>query len=148
VKPASDIANPEVAEMAVEATRFVAKQRWCARVTHCSLAFAIAGVVGVFRVDLEVAVSAAEPRVWVVVGDLPPAYIAYELDDTWQDALRGYVDEMQLWVDAVREDESLDDLIPVNVPATPEYAEMLAKRLAFLRDQLIDVDPNTLEGDD
>jgi hypothetical protein len=147
VKPSAEIAHPEVAALASQAVQFVLNFPWCDRVTDCSLAFAIAGVIGVFRVDFVPAVTAADPTVWVIVGDVPPAYIAYEAGDDWQDALRGYTEEMQWWVDAVREGDDLADLIPVNTPPTLEYAEMLATRLAFLRDQLLADDPTTIEGD-
>jgi len=37
----------------------------------------------------------------------------------WQDALDGYIAEMQSWVDAVRAGDSIDELIPVNAASTP-----------------------------
>jgi len=85
--------------------------------------------------------------VWVVVGDLPPAYLAHEPGDSWQDALRGYAEEMGEWVSAVGAGASVDDLIPVNVPATREYADMLASRLEFIRTRLVEVDPDSVEND-
>jgi len=81
------------------------------------------------------------------MGDLPPAYLAFEQGDTWQDALAGYVTEMQEWVDAVRNGDPLDELIPVNVAPTREHADMLATRVAFLRDRLVEVDPESIESD-
>jgi hypothetical protein len=98
-------------------------------------------VLGVFRVELRPAGAGADPTVWAVVGDVPPAYLAYEPGDTWQHGLRAYVDEMQAWVDAVRAGAGVDDLIPVNVPPSAEYADMLASRLAFIRDRLLDASP-------
>jgi len=147
VKPASEIEHPEVRELAERAKHFVQNFAWCDTVTACSLGFAVAGVMGVFRVDLVPAHPEAEPTVWVVVGDLPPAYIAYEAGDTWQDALRGYLEEMGLWVSAVRDGRSVKELIPVNVQPTTTYAEQLNTRLAFIRTEFIDVNPESLEGD-
>lgn len=40
--------------------------------------------VRVFRVEL-MPLFGADPIVWFVVGDFPPAYIAFEQGDTWQD---------------------------------------------------------------
>jgi hypothetical protein len=82
-----------------------------------------------------------------VVGDLPPAYIAYEEGDTWQDALRGYVEEMGLWVSAVRDGRSVKELIPVNVHPTATYAEQLNTRLDFIRTEFLDANAESLEGD-
>lgn len=129
------------------AEQFLAKQAWCSRVLQVTPIFAIEGVLGVFRASLIPSDPRADVTVWLVVGDLPPAYIAHEPGDSWQDALRGYVDEMSQWVDAVRSGASVEDLIPVNTPATPEYAQMLASRLEFVRDRIVGVDPDSVDND-
>ena len=146
MKSVAEIENPEVQALAQRAIAFLRDFRWCRDVTACTLGFAVAGVVGVFRVDL-VPDAGADPTVWVIVGDLPPAYIAFEPDDSWQDALRGYVMEMRLWTEAAATGGDVSELIPVNVPPTPEYAAMLAGRLDFLERNLVEVDPESLEGD-
>jgi hypothetical protein len=148
MESSAQIESIEVQELATRARSFVESFAWCERVTGCSLGFAIAGVLGVFRVELLPARErGADPTVWVVVGDLPPAYLVFEDGDSWQDALRGYSEEMQRWVDAVRTDESLDDVIPVNVPPTKQHADLLARRLKFIHNQLVDADPASLESD-
>jgi len=147
MKPAAEIEHPGVRVLASQAERFVAGFPWCAHVTRSSLGFAIAGVLGVFRIDLVPTGQGVDPTVWVVVGDLPPAYLAFEAADTWQDALAGYIHEMQRWVQAVGAGESVAELIPVNVSPTTEHADLLESRLQFLRERLVAVDPETLESD-
>jgi hypothetical protein len=147
VKTLAEIENPEVQDLAQRAIAFVRGFRWCLDVSACSLAFAVAGVLGIFRVEL-VPGEGADPTVWVIVGDLPPAYLWFDTDDTWQDALRGYVEEMRRWTEAAATGGDVSELIPVNVPPTPEYAAMLSGRLDFLERHLIDVDPGSLEGDE
>lgn len=85
--------------------------------------------------------------VWIIVGDLPSAYIVHEPGDSWQDALLGYVAEMDRWVDAARTGAPVEDLIPVDAAPTPENANMLASRLDFIRTNLLDVDPDSVESD-
>jgi hypothetical protein len=68
----------------------------------------------------------------VIVGDVPPAYITCHYAKTPYVALDGYIGAMEEWVEAAREGKSVADIIPVNVPATPAYAEMLGSRLKFL----------------
>lgn len=104
-------------------------------------------MLGIFRCSLAPSDPRADAVVWVIVGDLPPAYIAYQPEDSWQDALRGYVEEMEELVEGVRTGASLDDVIPVNAPATSEYADMLASRLEFITTHLLEVDPNSVEND-
>jgi hypothetical protein len=95
--PSIDIRDPEVRALADRAGAYVGGMPWCDAVTGCALAFAIAGVLGVFRVDLRPSRHGVDGAVWVVVGDVPPAYLVYHVGDTWQDALRGCVREMQAW---------------------------------------------------
>jgi hypothetical protein len=148
MKSTAEIETPEVRLLAERAEAFVADFAWCERVKRCSLAFAVAGVVGVFRIDLVPAAGrGADSAVWAIVGDIPSAYIVLEDGDTWQDALRGYVEEMERWVDAVRLGASIETLIPVTASPTREHADILAGRLAFLREHLIEVDPISLDGD-
>jgi hypothetical protein len=139
--------DADVPMLVREAERFLTRHRWCGRVSQVTPIFAITGVLGIFRCSLVPSDPSADAVVWVIVGDLPSAYIAYEPEDSWQDALRGYVEEMEEWVEGVRTGASLDDVIPVNAPATPEYADMLASRLGFIRAHLLEVDPDSVEND-
>ena len=136
-----------VAALTTDATQFLAAQRWVARVHNVTPVFAIEGVLGVFRCGLIPSQPDADVMVWVVVGDLPPAYLVHEPGDSWQDALDIYTTEMGRWVDAVRTGGALDDIIPVNVPPSREHADMLASRLEFIRTRMVEVDPATVERD-
>jgi hypothetical protein len=75
----------------------------------------------------------------VIVGDLPPAYIVVEDNPTAADALDAYCSEMESWVEAVRNGESVNELIPVNVPPSREYAEQLSGRLGYLRSKILPI---------
>jgi len=52
-------------------------------------------------------------------------------------ALRNYVDLMQEWVDAVKNRKRVNIYIPVNAPATLEYASLLQRRLDFIRKEFL-----------
>jgi len=140
--------DADIPAMTAAATAFLAGQPWCSRVLSTVPVFAIAGVIGAFRCSLIPRQPEADVMVWVIVGDVPPAYIVHEPGDSWQDALAGYVSEMERWVDAVRAGQRPgDDVIPVNVPATSENADLLASRLGFIRTNLVEVDPDSVESD-
>jgi len=72
--PAGEIRDPEVRASAEAARAYLEHFRWCGAITQLSLAFAVAGVVSVFRADIRPVGEGADPTVWVVMGDLPPAY--------------------------------------------------------------------------
>lgn len=136
-----------VPAMTALAERFLAGQHWVSRVHGVTPVFAIAGTLGVFRCAVIPSQPDADVMVWVVVGDLRPAWVLHEPGDSWQDALAGYVDDMERWVAAARAGKPLSDVIPVDVARTGEYLDEFAARLEFIRTRLVDVDPRTVASD-
>lgn len=84
MKPVSQIEDPRVAALASQAEQFLGALRWCRRIVESELAWASAGLFGVFRIRIDPAREDIDPVVWVITGDLPPAYLAYDPHDTWQ----------------------------------------------------------------
>jgi|SRR5689334_15055919 len=78
---------------------------------------------------------------WVIVGDLPPAYLVVDASPTPLAALANYVDLMQEWTDAVKDKRPVNDCIPVNAPTTCEYADLLQQRLDYIRKEFLIVKP-------
>ncbi|HEY4304722.1 MAG TPA: hypothetical protein VGM82_09655 [Gemmatimonadaceae bacterium] len=117
--------NADVAQMTAAATEFLAAQPWCGRVVSVVPVFVLAGDVGAFRCSLIPSQPNADVMVWVVVGDLPSAYLVHEPGDSWQDAFAAYVTELSRW----------------------ENDERLASRLEFIRTRLVDVDPDSVVSD-
>jgi hypothetical protein len=72
---------------------------------------------------------------WIFVGDVPPAYLPLEDAGSRMQAFEAYLEGMKRWVALAREGrepEPEDCCPPVNVPATPEWAEALDGRLRTL----------------
>ena len=55
---------------------------------------------------------------WVVVGDIPPAYLVTDDAPDPVAALQAYIREMRRWIEAVRLGRPIADLIPVNALPT------------------------------
>lgn len=144
---ADKIRNPEVAEFAERASAFLLSHSWCRSVTSVRLAWAVAGIAGVFHVKLVPARSDIDDTLWVVVGDLPPAYLVCDESPSWREALENYVYEMRKWVSAVRKGEALTDIIPVNVESTRAWADELDSRLSFISEQILDPEAGEIKGD-
>lgn len=121
-----------------EAERYLSSQPWALGILAIHVGILIPPVLGVLLVHAEVR-GDADPWNWVIIGDLPPAYIniAAGATENAACALDCYVGAMGEWVSAVREGGSVDDLIPVNVPPTIEHAAMLASRLEFIDEQIL-----------
>ena len=88
--------------------------------------------MAVFLFHILPARDGVDDWLWVVTGDLPPAYLVMDESPDAASALRAYVREMRQWTDAARSGESVEGLIPVNADPSVENADRLAKRLDFL----------------
>ena len=126
--------------MVANACEYVSRFDWCRAVREAYVGDAtIGGIVAVVLVEIEPAAADVDDLFWVVVGDIPPAYIAGEGAITPADALDFYLGAMGEWVEAVKAGKPTDDLIPVTTTGggqalepTEEHAEMLATRLEFV----------------
>ena len=109
---------------------------WCLEISESYVGILNPGIVGIFLFKI-VPDERADDLVWVVVGDLPPAYLTVDICPNSATALDGYIGAMEEWVEAAAAGKSVDGLIPVNVPPTKEYAEMLGSRLKFLDEEIL-----------
>ena len=143
MKPVDSIEGEDAVEtrllqqMAREARDFLNAQDWCARIDQQFLAYGVGGVVAVFLTEITPASIDVDRSLWVIVGDLPPAWIIADDNPTAADALDAYCLEMELWVEAIKGGKSVENLIPVNVAPTLENAEQLGGRLVFLRSEIL-----------
>jgi hypothetical protein len=125
-------------EMAAEARAYVEEHEWCPPVTSVHLAFGIGGVVAAFLFQFEEAIEDTDDdALWIIVGDLPSAYVIVEPGDDGDAALRRYCVMMEDWTFNVLKGHSLDESFPVDVEATREHADMLNQRIAFIRTEIL-----------
>ena len=131
----SDMAS--ASEMRKRAMEFVRSHKWCRSVERVYVGFIHPDIVAVFLFLIDPSEPGVDEWIWVVVGDLPPAYVASDECPTPATALDGYIGAMDDWVNAVEDGRSVDDLIPVNAPPTKEFAHRLNTRLDFLHQQIL-----------
>jgi hypothetical protein len=74
---------------------------------------------------------------WVISCDLSPAYLVTDSCKTPSQALEGYVEEVLKWIQLAKQGHSSKNVIPVYVPATPENAADVEKRLKVLREVIV-----------
>jgi hypothetical protein len=128
-----------------EARSFLESFKWCTAVLDEYLGMAYPGIVGVFLFRIAPAREGVDEWVWVIVGDLPPAYITCEESPNPACALDAYIGAMNEWVVAASSGGSVDELIPVNVEPSKENAERLGLRLKFIDDKILSNFKNDLE---
>jgi hypothetical protein len=126
-----------IAQLHQEARDFLVHFEWCEALLEEHVGFIYPGIVGVFLFKIRPSREGVDEWVWIIVGDLPPAYITCEESPNPATALDSYVGAMLEWLSAVDRGESIDELIPVDVPATKENVERLRARLKFLDDNIL-----------
>jgi hypothetical protein len=119
--------------MADAAREYLLSFNWCKAIQQGWFGWGVGGVAAVFLFEIEPATLSVDKMLWVVVGDLPPAYMVTDELPAPLDALRTYVDLMGEWIVAIREGKSTEECIPVNTAATRENADALEARLGFLQ---------------
>jgi hypothetical protein len=93
--------------------------------------------VALFLFRLQTAINDTDEWLWVVEGDVPSAYFVIDEARDPASALTLYCDMMGEWAEAVLAKSSLDEVFPVDAPATKEHAEMLHSRIEFMRDRVL-----------
>jgi hypothetical protein len=118
--------------LVLKVNEFLDKFKWASGRKNLWVADCIPGVLGIFLVELDPQGRDIDQYIWVVVGDLPPAYLSSEYAKSPKDALDGYIGEMMAWVEAVENGNPTDELIPNNGALTLANARALRSRLEFL----------------
>jgi hypothetical protein len=127
----------ELRALAQMAEKFVTSFSWCNVIEQAYAGIVIPSVIGTFLFEITPTTPDVDRVLWIIIGDVPPAYLVVDEAPNPAMALKQYIELMSDWVKAVEEGRSVEDLIPVNVAPTQEYAAMLKSRLAFLRDRVL-----------
>jgi hypothetical protein len=134
-----------VKEMIERGKSYLSSFEWCGEVVECHVGdIAVGGVVVVLLLRIVPTQEDVDEWLWVIVGDLPPAYVVTDDSPNAAAALDRYIGEMERWVAAVKAGEPLDDVIPVETSGgaeplepTPERADDVARRLRFLDEEIL-----------
>ncbi len=137
-----DSDSKELVEMCAKAEAFIRSFRWCPPIRRTLVGYGLPGVVAVVLFEFAEKIEGMDERLWVIVGDLPSAYIVVEKGDDAADALSRYCDLMTAWVISVRTDERAEDVFPVDAPRTLANANSLESRISFLREKVFSEIPS------
>jgi len=124
-------------KMQDRAISFLRSFDWCPPITDAYLGFGVGGVLALFLIRFGAKVRGTDEWLWVVEGDVPSAYFVIDDAPDPASALEVYCRLMQEWVDAVSRGQSLENVYPVAVTPSKKHAEMLQKRIGFIRQTLI-----------
>ena len=123
--------------MADGAANFLQCFSWCKKVRACYFGDGFPEVVGVFLFHIAPAREDIDEWLWVVFGDVPPAFLVIDQSKKPSQALESYIFEVSKWVELAKQGRSSDEVIPVFLPATTENATQVESRLKLLREVIV-----------
>ena len=118
--------------LAESAKNYLTSFAWCESVCEMYFGDGIGKIIGLFLCRIIPSKPGVDEWLWVVVGDIPAAYLVTDWCKSPAEAFDGYVEEMSKWIEQAMQGKSSDRIVPVNVPATPEWAEQVRSRLKLL----------------
>jgi hypothetical protein len=124
-------------QMLTEATNYLSAFQWCKRIVESFFGIGVGGIMAVFLFRIKPSSEHVDEWMWVIVGDLPPAYITVDSAPNPACALDAYIGAMEEWVEAADSGRPVDNLIPVNIAPTSENARKLQRRLKFLDEEIL-----------
>ena len=124
-------------DMAWGAEQYLRKFPWCKDIRELHFGHGYGGIVAVFLFRIEPSHTGVDEWLWVVFGDVPPAYLVIDECNAPSQALEKYVQEVSKWVSLARRGRSSKVVIPVSVPATPENAADVENRLDFICENVL-----------
>jgi len=110
---------------------------WCAGIVEAWFGLGVGRVVAVFLFKIIPRPAEVDEWIWVIVGNLPPAYIVIDDAPNPACALNAYMIEMKSWIAAIKSGSSVADLIPVNAPPTIDNTNDLEGRLGFIKREIL-----------
>ena len=120
-----------------KARSFIGSFKWCAGIKKAYFGLGAANIVAIFLFELIPVRESVDSLLWIVVGDIPPAYIVTDDAPNPERALAAYISLMREWIRAAKLGKSVKNLIPVDAPPTAENANDLERRLEFLEEEIL-----------
>jgi hypothetical protein len=124
----------EIIAESQKAMNYLSSFEWCNQILNGWLANGFGYILCIFYFEIAPAKNSnADEKVWVIVGDIPSAYLDTIEYKTANDALSFYCFLMEEWIGFAKQGKPADGCYPINVPPTLEYAEMLQIRVDLIK---------------
>jgi len=127
----------EVETLHKEAESYLLGFEWCKTIKKCFLYTNIGYVLCIFLFEIENTQSNEDNFLWVIIGDLPVMYLDVYGSKTTKEALQGYIELAEDWINNINVGKSIGNCYPFKAEPTKEMAGLLQIRVNLLRDLLI-----------
>ncbi len=138
-------------KMALEAESYITSFVWCERLIKGKFVDGYGGIFALFLFRADIKELGKGAWIWVLVGDLPKAYLEAKDFPAPLLAAKRYIAGVREWMSAVQNGQSTSDLIPIDCRRDTESLAQLEMRLHTLEELVIPQlsnEPLRLLGDD
>ncbi len=128
----------EVAVLHQEAENYLLGFRWCKKINNSFLYTNLGSTFCIFLFEILNSQSSEDNFLWVIVGDIPPMYLDVYGPKTTKQVVEDYIDLAEDWINHIENKKSVVDCYPFNAEPTIEVAELLDKKILFMKQSLLD----------
>lgn len=121
----ADVGTPTFLKLFHGAREYVCSLTWVKRVQQSFVGLVLADRAAVFLYETVPVKRGVDRFHWIVWGDVPAAYLVLDDAPDPESAVDAYLFEVRNWIAAVRGQDSLPDVMPVDWPKTQEGADQL-----------------------
>jgi len=130
--------HDEVIQLHKEAMDYLLSFNWCKRIIGADLYLNLGSVLCVFLFKIKNSSSKDDNYLWIVVGDIPSMYLDIHGPKTTKEVLEDYIRLAEDWIDHVKLRKSIKNCYPFKAEPTLEMAQLLEKRIFFMKNTLIE----------
>ncbi len=124
--------------LAFDARTYLEEFEWCKKVKNYwyDQEFRVYNKIGVFLFEIKPSSKEVDNFVWVIVGDIPSVYLDQSIQ-SGREALKAYCSLMEEWCENIINGESISECFPVEAEPNHENANLLLKRISFIKRELL-----------
>jgi hypothetical protein len=120
-----------------KAEKYLLSFKWCAEIRDCFLYYNLGNVFCIFLFEIENTKSSKDNFLWIIVGDIPSMYLDVYGPRSTVEVLEDYVRLAEDWIAHIKSKKSVSECYPFNAEPTIELAELLEKKVAFMKGTLL-----------
>ncbi|MES2275142.1 MAG: hypothetical protein V4592_03905 [Bacteroidota bacterium] len=128
----------EVIEQHQKASSYLSDFLWCKQIINAGLYLNLGSTLCIFLFEIENTSSSDDNYLWVIVGDLPAMYLDVYAVKSTKEVIENYVGLAGDWVENIKAGKSIDDCYPFRAEPTIEIADLLERRISFMKNTLIE----------
>lgn len=120
-----------------ESKIYLASQKWCGEIYEGWLFTNIGYALCIFLYRIDKLQSSEDNLVWIVVGDIPPAYLdTYNVEST-KEVIENYIELVEDWIENAESGNSFEDCFPFKSDTPEESITMLKTRIQLLKNSFL-----------